>query len=123
MTEIDHVSLSVADFDAARTFYLAALKPLGMGLVMEFPGTCGLGPEGRPFFWLNAGGKTAPHIHLAFRADTRAAVDAFYKAAIAAGARDNGPPGLRSMYHPNYYAAFVIDPDGHNIEAVCHTPA
>jgi catechol 2,3-dioxygenase-like lactoylglutathione lyase family enzyme len=127
--EIDHTSLSVADLVAAKKFYAAALAPLGIAIRMEFPAgvtgnfdVVGLGPEGRPFFWLANGGKTTPHIHLAFRAENRAQVDAFYKAAMAAGGKDNGPPGLRTMYHPTYYGAFVLDPEGHNIEAVCHKP-
>lgn len=125
--EIDHTSLSVSDFSAAKAFYTAALAPLGIGVVMEFPASvtgnvdvAGLGPEGRPFFWLANAGKTTPRVHLAFRAETRAQVDAFHKAALAAGGTDNGAPGLRPMYHPSYYGAFVLDPDGNNIEAVCH---
>ncbi|HZP21779.1 MAG TPA: VOC family protein [Bauldia sp.] len=127
--EIDHMSLSFADFPAAKKFYAAALAPLGIGVIMEFPAkvtgnydVAGLGPKGRPFFWISNGGKTTPHMHLAFRAETRAQVDGFFKAAIAAGGKDNGGPGIRELYHPNYYGAFVLDPEGHNIEAVCHTP-
>ena len=127
--EIDHTSLSVSDYAAAKTFYAAALKPLRIEILMEFPAAmtgssdvCGLGADGKPFLWLANAGKTTPHIHLAFRAESRAQVDAFYKAAIAAGGKDNGGPGLREMYHPNYYGAFVLDADGHNIEAVCHKP-
>jgi predicted lactoylglutathione lyase len=96
---------------------------------MEFPkavtggvDVAGLGSNGKPFFWLADAGKTSPRIHVAFVAGTRAEVDAFYKAAIAAGGSDNGKPGLRPMYHPNYYGAFVLDADGHNVEAVCHKP-
>ena len=128
--EIDHTSLSVSDFEAAKKFYAAALAPLRIGIIMEFPKSvtgsadvAGLGADGKPFFWLAGAGKTTPHIHLAFRAENRAQVDAFHKAALAAGAKDNGAPGLRPMYHPNYYGAFVLDADGHNIEAVCHAPA
>ena len=124
--ELDHIGLSVSDFERAKTFYAAALKPLGGGVIMEFPfGTigpfamAGLGVAGKPFFW-NTGEKTAPHLHVAFRAETREQVDQFYAAAIEAGGTDNGPPGLRLHYHANYYGAFVLDPDGHNIEAVCH---
>ncbi|MBN8996374.1 MAG: VOC family protein [Rhizobiales bacterium] len=127
--EIDHTSLSVADYEGAKKFYAAALAPLGIAIRMEFPASvtgnvdvAGLGPEGKPFFWLASAGKTTPRIHLAFRAENRAQVDAFYKAAIAAGGKDNGGPGLRPMYHPNYYGAFVLDAEGHNIEAVCHNP-
>jgi catechol 2,3-dioxygenase-like lactoylglutathione lyase family enzyme len=127
--EIDHTSLSVSDYEAAKKFYAAALKPLRVELMMEFPAhvtgsvdVAGLGADGKPFLWLANAGKTTPRVHLAFRAETRAQVDAFFKAAIAAGGTDNGPPGLRPMYHPNYYGAFVLDADGHNIEAVCHAP-
>jgi catechol 2,3-dioxygenase-like lactoylglutathione lyase family enzyme len=127
--EIDHTGLSVSDYAAAKAFYAAALAPLGIAVRMEFPASvtgsvdvCGLGPEGRPYFWLSAGGRQSPRFHIAFRAESRAMVDAFYKAAIAAGGKDNGGPGIRADYHPNYYAAFVLDPDGHNIEAVCHMP-
>jgi catechol 2,3-dioxygenase-like lactoylglutathione lyase family enzyme len=126
---IDHTSLSVADYEAAKKFYSAALAPLGITIIMEFPKSmtgnadvAGYGWNGKPFFWLANSGKTTPHLHLAFRAQNRAQVKAFYDAAIAAGGRDNGGPGLREMYHPNYYGAFVLDADGHNIEAVSHGP-
>lgn len=127
--EIDHTSLSVSDFAAAKTFYTAALKPLRIEIVMEVPAemtgsvdVAGLGADGKPFFWLADAGKTSPRIHIAFRAENRAQVDAFYEAAIAAGGKDNGAPGLRPIYHKDYYGAFVLDADGHNIEAVCHKP-
>ncbi len=127
--EIDHTSLSVSDYEAAKTFYTAALAPLRISLLMEFPASvtgnvdvCGLGADGKPFLWLTNAGRTSPHVHLAIRAETRKQVDEFHAAAIAAGGEDNGSPGLRPMYHPNYYGAFVLDADGHNIEAVCHTP-
>ncbi len=126
--EIDHMGLSVSDFERAKAFYVSALKPLGGGIVMEFPeGTigpfamAGLGAAGKPLFWITTGDKTAPHVHVAFRAETREQVDEFYAAAMEAGGVDNGPPGLRLHYHANYYGAFVLDPDGHNIEAVCHS--
>ncbi len=129
MSGVDHTSLSVSDFAKAKAFYAAALAPLGITVLMEFPkavtgnvDVAGLGSNGKPFFWLAAAGKTSPRIHIAFVAGTRADVDAFYKAAIAAGGKDNGPPGLRPMYHANYYGAFVLDADGHNVEAVCHKP-
>ncbi len=129
MSGVDHISLSVSDFAKAKAFYAAALKPLGITVLMEFPkavtrtfDTAGLGSNGKPFFWLADAGKTTPPIHIAFLANSRAEVDAFYRAAIAAGGKDNGPPGLRIMYHPTYYGAFVIDADGHNVEAVCHKP-
>jgi len=127
--EIDHIGLSVSDFDAAKRFYVAALAPLRMSVIMEFgkevtgdQPVAGLGADGKPFLWISGGGRTSPHTHIAIRAETRAQVDAFHKAALAAGGTDNGAPGLRPMYHPNYYGAFVLDADGHNIEAVCHTP-
>ena len=130
MAIIDHIGLSVADFDRSLAFYIKALKPLGIGVVMQFPAggpagdaAAGLGRDGKPDFWISGGGRTNPHIHIAFAAESRALVDAFYEAAIAAGGIDNGPPGIRADYHPNYYGAFVLDPDGHNIEAVCHRPA
>ena len=125
---IDHTSLSVADADAAIAFYDAALAPLGASLMMtvppEFTGgvkVVGYGRD-RPTFWLHQGEKQTPPVHMAFTAATRAEVDAFHAAAMAAGGTDNGPPGLRPHYHPNYYGAFVRDPDGNNIEAVCHRP-
>ena len=123
---LDHIGISVSDYDRARAFYLAALAPLGWTMMMEFPmpdgKAGGIGKDGKPFFWISTGGKTAPHLHVAFGAESRKAVDAFYAAALAAGGTDNGKPGLRIEYHPNYYGAFVLDPDGHNIEAVCHKP-
>lgn len=127
---IDHLGISVPDFAASKEFYLKALAPLGIGVVMNVPKEesgaandfTGFGAEGNPFFWIGQG--VAPQgMHLCFTAKTRADVDAFYKAALAAGARDNGPPGIRAHYHPNYYGAFVIDLNGVNLEAVCHQPA
>lgn len=125
---IDHMGISVTDFDAAKAFYDKALAPLGASLVMtvppEFTGGVKVGGFGRerPVFWLHEGEKQTPPVHVAFTAESRADVDAFYAAAIAAGGEDNGAPGLRPHYHENYYGAFVRDPDGHNIEAVCHKP-
>jgi predicted lactoylglutathione lyase len=129
MPHIDHIGLSVSDFAAARAFYAAALRPLGITVQMEvskeqtgsYEGA-GFGADGKPFFWLGSGGKIRPGVHIAFAAKSRDEVDAFYKAAIAAGGKDNGPPGIRAHYHPNYYGAFVVDADGHNVEAVCHAP-
>lgn len=130
MNVIDHLGFGVSDFHAALAFYEKALSPLGISVVMKLDPEetggyegAGLGRGGKPSLWLAPGGKTSPRLHVAFVADDRAAVDAFYDAAIAAGARDNGRPGVRAEYHPNYYGAFVLDPDGHNIEAVCHKPA
>lgn len=127
---LDHIGLSVADLPRSRIFYDAVMPTLGASCVMavtaaETGGTyegAGYGRDGKPSFWIGSGGRTQGSLHVAFVADTRAAVDAFHAAAIAAGAKDNGAPGLRPHYHPHYYAAFVIDPDGHNIEAVCHRP-
>jgi catechol 2,3-dioxygenase-like lactoylglutathione lyase family enzyme len=125
---IDHTGLNVSDYRKSKAFYLAALAPLGYQVVMELPssivpdGGLGLGVPPKPDFWVAGGKPNVPPLHVAFRAENRAQVDAFYKAALAAGGRDNGPPGPRPHYHANYYGAFVLDPDGHNIEAVCHDP-
>lgn len=126
---IDHTGISASDFARSKAFYTKALAPIGYQLLMEFPAAvtksvdvAGFGVPPQPDFWLAQGAPNKPPIHVAFRVDKRAQVDAFYKAAIAAGGRDNGPPGPRPHYHPNYYGAFVLDPDGHNIEAVCHAP-
>jgi catechol 2,3-dioxygenase-like lactoylglutathione lyase family enzyme len=125
---LDHIGLPVSDFARSMAFYTAAFAPLGYGLVMEVtPEMTGDGSSaagfgaGKPDFWIGSSDKQA-RMHVAVVAANRAAVRDFYEAAIAAGAKDNGPPGLRPQYHENYYGAFVIDPDGHNIEAVCHAP-
>lgn len=115
----DHVGIKVADLAASRAFYAAALKPLGHVAGYADDSCAGFGAAGAPALWLYPARKpVGPGTHLAFRAADRAAVDAFYQAALKAGGRDNGPPGLRPDYSPSYYAAFVLDPDGHNIEAV-----
>jgi catechol 2,3-dioxygenase-like lactoylglutathione lyase family enzyme len=119
---IDHTGLGVSQLERAEAFYLAALAPLGYAKVVGFPGVAGFGEPPKPDFWIHQGTPQQPPIHVAFRAANRAQVDAFHRAALAAGGRDNGAPGLRPHYHPNYYGAFVLDPDGHNIEAVCHAP-
>jgi catechol 2,3-dioxygenase-like lactoylglutathione lyase family enzyme len=122
---IDHIGVSVSDYQASKAFYLAALAPLGYGVVMEVAQAgpaAGLGEGGKPDFWIAAGAAMTPPAHIAFRARDRATVRAFHEAALAAGGRYNGPPGLRPHYHANYYGAFVLDPDGHNVEAVCHHP-
>jgi len=119
---IDHTGVTVSDLVKSKHFYRSALAPLGYEVLMEWDTFAGLGVKPKPDFWIGVGAPNKPPMHVAFRADTRAQVDAFYKAAMAAGGRDNGPPGPRTVYHPNYYGAFVLDPDGHNIEAVCHTP-
>jgi catechol 2,3-dioxygenase-like lactoylglutathione lyase family enzyme len=118
----DHIGFPVRNPVKSRAFYTAALAPLGLVVAMEFDGWVAFGQPGRPQFWLGGHGAPPSGVHLAFAAATRAAVRAFYDAAIAAGGTDNGPPGLRPHYHANYYGAFVLDPDGHNVEAVCHAP-
>jgi catechol 2,3-dioxygenase-like lactoylglutathione lyase family enzyme len=126
---IDHTGLVVSDFARAKRFYQAALEPIGYALLHEIPKSvtgsadvAGFGEKAshKPDFWLASGEPNRPAVHVAFRVSSRATVDAFYRAALAAGGVDNGPPGPRAHYHPNYYGAFVLDPDGHNIEAVCH---
>jgi catechol 2,3-dioxygenase-like lactoylglutathione lyase family enzyme len=127
---IDHVGFPVSDYERSKAFFLKALAPLGYGLVMEVPGdanpsgfpACGFGADSKPDFWIGGEGGLHKPLHVAIVAKNRAAVDAFHRAALAAGGKDNGAPGLRPHYHPNYYGAFVLDPDGHNIEAVCHAP-
>ena len=127
---IDHIGLPVSDFARATEFYLKALSPLGISMIMQISAeqtgqgaAVGFGAAGKPFFWIGEGEKAGDHVHVAFAASSRADVDAFYQAALAAGGKDNGAPGLRPIYHANYYGAFVLDPDGNNIEAVCHAPA
>jgi catechol 2,3-dioxygenase-like lactoylglutathione lyase family enzyme len=116
---IDHVGLNVSDFDASKRFYEAALAPLGLTPQMQFGRGAGLGRDGKPTFWVV---ERQPHgnAHVAFHCESREPVDRFHEAALAAGGRDNGAPGIRPHYHPGYYAAFVLDPDGNNVEAVCH---
>jgi catechol 2,3-dioxygenase-like lactoylglutathione lyase family enzyme len=118
----DHIGIGVSNYAASKAFFLEALAPLGFGVVMEGPYGVGLGPTGKPLLWLSQSSEQPAHLHLAFTASSRQQVEAFHRAALAAGGKDNGPPGLRPHYHPNYYGAFVIGPDGHNIEAVCHKP-
>jgi catechol 2,3-dioxygenase-like lactoylglutathione lyase family enzyme len=118
---IDHIGIAVSDLDRSIAFYTKALAPLGYELVMKFEGAAGFGVAGKPDFWIGRGEIEQP-VHVAFRASGRAMVRAFYDAAIAAGGKDNGTPGPRPHYHEHYYGGFVRDPDGHNIEAVCHEP-
>lgn len=135
---IDHIGLTVRDLEASKTFYDAAFAPLGIDVVMSVSAEetgasshLGYGPSadgrdiqaGKPSFWISQQEALTGPMHIAFVAKTRAAVDAFHAAAVAAGGKDNGPPGIRPHYHPNYYGAFVLDPDGRNVEAVCHAPA
>lgn len=124
---IDHTGVSVSDMNASKAFYTGALAPIGYTMLAEFPASvtgsvdvAGFGEAGKPDFWISGGNPNKPPIHVAFRVASRAIVDAFYQAALQAGGKDNGAPGVRAHYHPNYYGAFVLDPDGHNIEAVCH---
>ncbi len=132
---LDHIGFKISDYAVSKAFYERTLAPLGYGLVMEvtaeMTGTdsrhAGFGANGKPSFWIGwvgaaAGEVTRGSLHVALVAQSRAQVDAFHAAALAAGGRDNGAPGLRPLYHPNYYGAFVLDPDGHNLEAVCHAP-
>jgi catechol 2,3-dioxygenase-like lactoylglutathione lyase family enzyme len=126
---IDHDGFPVSEYARSKAFYSQALAPLGYTLIMEVGETesgspaVGFGREGKPDFWIGGEGGLTGVLHIAIVADDRPTVDAFYRAALAAGGRDNGAPGLRPHYHPSYYGAFVLDPDGHNIEAVCHAPA
>jgi len=129
---IDHFGITVANYEKSRDFYNAALGPLGYSTLMELTkeklpelphqALCGLGADGKPDFWLHPGDVVTPPTHIAFQAKSREQVDAFFEAALAAGAKSNGEPGLRAHYHPTYYGAFVIDINGHNLEAVCHKP-
>ena len=127
---IDHVGYAVSNYERAKEFYAKALAPLGYKLIMEVPAetnhsgfpAAGFGADGKPDFWIGGEGRLEHPLHVAIVAKDRAAVDAFHREALAAGARDNGAPGIRAHYHPDYYGAFVFDPDGNNIEAVCHRP-
>lgn len=126
---IDHTGIAVSDFETSRAFYDAAMAPLGASLLYmvppEFTGGANVAGYGRdrPVFWVTDSKKPNDTQHIAFTARSRAEVDGFHAAALAAGGKDNGAPGIRAHYHPDYYGAFVIDPDGNNIEAVCHGPA
>ena len=129
---IDHVTLTVGDYERSKAFFKTALAPLGIKLIVEYGVYAGFGVESNallwigaqtPAFWTEVHKTGVSPVHIAFNAKSRATVDAFYAAGIAAGARDNGPPGPRALYHPHYYGAYVLDPDGNNIEAVCHSPA
>jgi catechol 2,3-dioxygenase-like lactoylglutathione lyase family enzyme len=126
---IDHIGINVADYPRAKAFYSAALAPLGIHLIMEFGSAAGFRRDKKPELWLGAGKtefqteaqlETITPIHVCLAARSRAEVNAFHVAALAAGGRDNGAPGIRAHYHPGYYGAFALDPDGHNVEAVFH---
>ena len=116
----DHVVFGVSNYEASKMFYLKALAPIGLSIVLEGPLGIELSADGKTSLCLFQTEEKPARLHLAFRADTREQVDEFYRAALEAGGNDNGAPGLRPRYHANYYAAFVIDPDGHNVEMVCH---
>ena len=128
---IDHIGITASNYVQSKAFYTQALAPIGYTLLMEIPAeltgnqpVAGFGEAPKPDFWVaGAAAGNTPPVHVAFRVKSRAMVDAFYAAALAAGGQDNGPPGIRAHYHPDYYGAFVRDPDGHNVEAVCHHPA
>jgi catechol 2,3-dioxygenase-like lactoylglutathione lyase family enzyme len=131
MNTLDHIGLNVSDYAKSKGFYEKALAPLGITAVMEFGTACGFGRDGKPDFWIGHGVtsfqkeeqlRPITPIHVCFAARTRAEVGAFHAAAVAAGGREFGAPGLRPEYHANYYGAFMLDPDGHNIEAATHTP-
>ena len=121
---IDHTGFGVSDHERSKAFYAQALAPLGIELLMEpIPTAAGFGNDGKPFFWIQSGGAVATDVHVAFAVDARELVDVFHAAALEAGGTDNGAPGVRAIYHPTYYGAYVLDPDGNNVEAVCHAPA
>lgn len=119
----DHVVFGVSDYAASKAFYLQALEPIGIAVVSEGPLGVELSADGKTSLCIFQSDEKPAHLHLAFTAASRAQVDAFHRAALAAGGRDHGAPGLRPQYHANYYAAFVIGPDGHNVEVVCHEAA
>lgn len=126
---IDHTTFAVANLEQSKAFYAQAMAPLGISLLVDITreqtggvAFAGFGANGKAFFWIGDGTPAVSGVHIAFQAASREAVDAFHAAALAAGGKDNGSPGLRPHYHPSYYGAFVLDPDENNIEAVCHTP-
>ncbi|WP_323845803.1 VOC family protein [Microbulbifer magnicolonia] len=119
---LDHIGLHVHSYERSKEFYRLALAPLGYELILEYDEWAGFGWADKPDLWIKGGKSTAPNLHIAFRAEDRNTVREFYRVAIDAGGKDNGAPGVREQYHPDYYAAYVLDPDGHNIEVVCHIP-
>ena len=119
----DHVGFGVSNLEHSRAFFLNALGSIGVSVVMEGPYGVGMGKNSKPSLWIHEATSVSSPMHIAFTAENRNEVDAFYKAALAAGGKDNGAPGLRPHYHADYYGAFVIGPDGHNVEVVCHNPA
>ena len=119
---IDHIGIQVSDLERSIAFYAKALAPLGYTLVMKWEQFAGFGVAGKPDFWIGGGRAPTDKVHVAFRASGREMVREFYREAMAAGGKDNGAPGVRPHYHEHYYGGFVLDPDGHNVEAVCHEP-
>ncbi len=119
---LDHVVLNVKDLAKSKKFYAEALAPLGYRVVMEFEAVAGFGAGQKPVFWIARRDPAATAVHVAFQSPDRKTVDGFHAAALRAGGRDNGAPGIRARYHPSYYGAFAFDPDGNNVEAVCHDP-
>jgi len=126
---LDHIGISVADFERSKVFYTKSLAPLSIALMKDVSAAqtgasahAGFGKDGKPFFWIGTGNHASGHLHIAFIAPRRSDVEAFYRAAIDAGGTDNGSPSPRPQYHPSYFGAFVLDPDGNNVEAVCHKP-
>jgi catechol 2,3-dioxygenase-like lactoylglutathione lyase family enzyme len=119
---IDHAGFGVSDYARSKAFYEQALAPLGLSLLMEpMAEAAGFGEDGKPFFWIEARSPASPGaVHVAFAVEDRETVDAFHAAALAAGGTDNGAPGVRELYHPTYYGAYVLDPDGNNVEVVNH---
>ena len=118
----DHIGIGASNLEASKTFFVKALAPVGVTVVMEVPDAVGLGRDHKPSLWLSASTVKCGPLHLAFTAETRSQVDDFFRRAVATGGKDNAPPGLRPHYHPNYYGALVIGPDGRNVEAACHRP-
>ena len=118
----DHIGIGASNLEASKIFFVKALAPVGVTVVMEVPDAVGLGRDHKPSLWLSASTVKCGPLHLAFTAETRSQVDDFFRRAVAAGGKDNAPPGLRPHYHPNYYGALVIGPDGRNVEAACHRP-
>jgi catechol 2,3-dioxygenase-like lactoylglutathione lyase family enzyme len=129
MAMLDHIGFAVSDYERSKRFYSTALGPLSITLLMEVTpeqtgagSHAGFGVDGKLFFWFGDNWQAATGVHVAFAAKSRTVVDEFYRQALKAGGRDNGAPGLRPHYHEHYYGAFVLDPDGNNVEAVCHQP-
>lgn len=119
---LDHIGIHVHSYERSKEFYRLVLAPLGCELILEYGDWAGFGWADKPDFWIKGGKSTAPNLHIAFRAEERGIVRDFYRVALEAGGKDNGAPGVREQYHPDYYAAYVLDPDGHNVEVVCHIP-